>query len=281
MALEIGEEYVRNQLQRLADPAINFLSHARLFPLRTTGDGNCLMHAACLCLWAIEDSDRTLRTALAATMKSSWVECVRARWTREIIVGQAALPEEFRLSEKHLEGEWQLAVQLPHVNASDLQANGRPFGTGGSSLLAVHVYILSQMIRRPIIVYACDEAAAESGDSMAGIYVPSCWQPSQCVRSPLSMAFTPGHFTALVPMEGVTTHVALASKGGVPLRLRFEDPTLDWAAALAVWMDVERDDSGVLLARLPGTKSLKQTAEVSLVYACGAHERYSLVNAAH
>ena len=33
------------------------------------------------------------------------------------------------------------------------------------------------------------------------MYLPALWEPEQCYKTPLTLAFTPGHFTALVPRE--------------------------------------------------------------------------------
>lgn len=35
----------------------------------------------------------------------------------------------------------------------------------------------------------------------SGVYLPLLWEPSFCIRSPLSLGYTRGHFSALVPIE--------------------------------------------------------------------------------
>ena len=77
--------------------------------------------------------------------------------------------------------------------------------TRGHSLEPAHVWILSQVLRRPIICYGVqrsDWMGVTGGGQPAffrGIYLPLMWEPSDCDPSPLTIAYTPGHFTALVP----------------------------------------------------------------------------------
>lgn len=53
----------------------------RLLPLATTGDGNCLLHAASLGMWGFHDRDLMLRKALYALMeKGAEKEALRRRW---------------------------------------------------------------------------------------------------------------------------------------------------------------------------------------------------------
>lgn len=35
----------------------------------------------------------------------------------------------------------------------------------------------------------------------SGVYLPLLWEPSFCIRSPLALGYTRGHFSALVPLE--------------------------------------------------------------------------------
>lgn len=34
-----------------------------------------------------------------------------------------------------------------------------------------------------------------------GVYLPLLWEPSFCIRSPIALGYTRGHFSALVPIE--------------------------------------------------------------------------------
>lgn len=43
----------------------------------------------------------------------------------------------------------------------------------------------------------------------SGVYLPLHLDPKFCTKSPISLAYTKGHFTALVPMEGMANCVML------------------------------------------------------------------------
>ena len=63
---------------------------------------------------------------------------------------------------------------------------------------------LAQILRRPIVCYGVRTAdwMGSTGGQAAyfrGLYLPLLWEPGDCVASPLTIAYTPGHFTALVP----------------------------------------------------------------------------------
>jgi hypothetical protein len=51
-----------------------------LVPLRTTGDGNCLLHSASLATWGVHDRDLLLRGALNRTMNGKHIAGFRRRW---------------------------------------------------------------------------------------------------------------------------------------------------------------------------------------------------------
>lgn len=56
---------------------------------------------------------------------------------------------------------------------------GSRVSIGQSSLEALHVFAVAQVLRRPLIVYADDRRSAESGDGMSGIYLPSLISPEE------------------------------------------------------------------------------------------------------
>lgn len=40
-----------------------------------------------------------------------------------------------------------------------------------------------------------------SFERVSGVYLPLLWEPNFCIKSPLALGYTRGHFSALVPME--------------------------------------------------------------------------------
>lgn len=309
---EIGDEYV---LQLLAGKGlINFNPRAEVLPLRTLGDGNCLLHAACMGMWTIDDHDRVLRNAMsvslassptppaaaaavvvddspaeavtapapaAAPAMSSWIANVRARWWADTQRVLASMPEGFAVI-GDADVEWAHVVALPSLTVGDLRPDGRALGIGGISLMAVHVYILAQMVLRPIVVFADDAAAADSGDTMAGIYLPSTVDPAACTRAPLQLAYTPGHFTLLVASAPTTIAggpvCALCNGTGTPLPLRFEDPAIIRNELLSRYLDLVRLPNGGDAALIP-PGILPDAAAVLDTFLAHARERYTAMRA--
>ncbi|XP_058854589.1 OTU domain-containing protein 7A isoform X1 [Acipenser ruthenus] len=185
----------------------------RLLPLATTGDGNCLLHAASLGMWGFHDRDLVLRKSLYAMMKSGAErDALKRRWRWQ----QTQQNKESGLvyTEDEWEKEWsellKLASSEPRTHFSK---NG---GSGGAvdnsedpvyeSLEEFHVFVLAHVLRRPIVVVADTMLRDSGGEAFApipfgGIYLPLEVPPNRCHCSPLVLAYDQAHFSALVSME--------------------------------------------------------------------------------
>nr|5LRW_A Chain A, OTU domain-containing protein 7B [Homo sapiens]5LRW_C Chain C, OTU domain-containing protein 7B [Homo sapiens] len=163
----------------------------RLLPLATTGDGNCLLHAASLGMWGFHDRDLMLRKALYALMeKGVEKEALKRRWRWQ----QTQQNKESGLvyTEDEWQKEWNELIKLA----------SQP----GESLEEFHVFVLAHVLRRPIVVVADTMLRDSGGEAFApipfgGIYLPLEVPASQCHRSPLVLAYDQAHFSALVSME--------------------------------------------------------------------------------
>ncbi|KAJ8248759.1 hypothetical protein GJAV_G00227430 [Gymnothorax javanicus] len=186
----------------------------RLLPLATTGDGNCLLHAASLGMWGFHDRDLVLRKSLYAMMKSGAErEALKRRWRWQ----QTQQNKESGLvyTEEEWEREWndllKLASSEPRTHFSK---NGNT--SGGSvdnsedpvyeSLEEFHVFVLAHVLRRPIVVVADTMLRDSGGEAFApipfgGLYLPLEVPPNRCHCSPLVLAYDQAHFSALVSME--------------------------------------------------------------------------------
>lgn len=202
----------------------------RLWPLATTGDGNCLLHAASLGMWGFHDRLLTLRKALHATLtKGPYRHALwrRWRWQQTLQNQEAGLV----YSEEEWQMEWNSLLRLSsteprsgpgrrlisHCDSSvlktardtvkDSQTNS---SSGGhdiyESLEEAHVLALAHVLRRPIIVVADTMLKDVTGEPFApipfgGVYLPLECLPSQCHRSPLVLTYDAAHFSALVAMD--------------------------------------------------------------------------------
>lgn len=63
----------------------NFAPHSSLL---SSGDGNCLMHAACQYMWGVQDTDLVLRKALYSTLKETDTRNFKFRWQLESLKSQ-------------------------------------------------------------------------------------------------------------------------------------------------------------------------------------------------
>jgi hypothetical protein len=65
---------------------------------------------------------------------------------------------------------------------------------------------LCHIFRRPIIIYSVKYVKSFRGENIGfahfeGVYLPLVWEPNFCFKSPITLGYTRGHFTALVPLE--------------------------------------------------------------------------------
>uniref|UniRef100_A0A8B9LA52 ubiquitinyl hydrolase 1 n=1 Tax=Astyanax mexicanus TaxID=7994 RepID=A0A8B9LA52_ASTMX len=185
----------------------------KLLPLATTGDGNCLLHAASLGMWGFHDRDLVLRKSLYAMMKSGAErEALKRRWRWQ----QTQQNKESGLvyTEEEWEREWnellKLASSEPRIH---LSKNGNTSGGVDNSedpvyesLEEFHVFVLAHVLRRPIVVVADTMLRDSGGEAFApipfgGLYLPLEVPPNRCHCSPLVLAYDQAHFSALVSME--------------------------------------------------------------------------------
>ncbi|XP_046399998.1 OTU domain-containing protein 7B-like isoform X2 [Ischnura elegans] len=194
----------------------------RLWPLATTGDGNCLLHAASLGMWGFHDRLLTLRKALHAFMSGS--ECKEAIW-RRWRWQQTRLNAEagFVYGEEEWAKEWDAVVNMastaPRSHASRRRSTALDSVTKHldeswenatyESLEEIHVLALAHVLRRPIIVIADLMLKDVNGEALApipfgGIYLPFECSPAECHCSPLVLTYDAAHFSALVVMDKET-----------------------------------------------------------------------------
>lgn len=187
----------------------------KLWPLATTGDGNCLLHAASLSMWGFHDRKLTLRTALHAMLATTeYKDALWRRWRFQ----QTRLNKQAGLvySEVEWAKEWDEIVSLaaPEPRQSKCGTRRRSLAVTESiddnatyeSLEEIHITALAHVLRRTIIVVADTVLRDLNGEAMApipflGVYLPFEVPAVDCHRAPLLLTYDMAHFSALVSME--------------------------------------------------------------------------------
>ncbi|XP_055907627.1 ubiquitin thioesterase trabid isoform X1 [Eupeodes corollae] len=162
---------------------------SRLFVLWNRSAGDCLLDSAMQSTWGVFDRDNTLRRALADSLHQCG-PVFYSRW-REYEMIQAAM-NQYTLEEAQWEEDWSTLLSLA----------SQP----GSSLEQLHIFTLAHILRRPIIVYGVKYVKSFRGEDIGvarfeGLYLPLFWDQNFCIKSPIALGYTRGHFSALVPME--------------------------------------------------------------------------------
>ncbi|KPJ03105.1 OTU domain-containing protein 7B [Papilio xuthus] len=208
----------------------------RLLPLATSGDGNCLPHAASLAAYGFHDRLLALRTKVQALLSGEGGEALtnaikrRWRWSESISLRAAGLTP----SEAEWAREWGEAVRAARAEPRPRTPAAAPHYDG---LEQLHVLALAHVMRRPVIVFADVALRDFRGEPVApipfgGIYLPLELEPGCCSKVPILLAYDAGHFSALVPCEPLPTdgaRVPLEDHTGNPMPIRFNvDPGEDF-----------------------------------------------------
>ncbi|XP_050553860.1 ubiquitin thioesterase trabid isoform X2 [Spodoptera frugiperda] len=182
---ELLDREAQATLEGARPPLLNWRG-SRLYALWNRSAGDCLPDALCQAAWGVADRHNTLRAALHDALQQRALYARWAAWER----AQAARLQ-YAPSEAQLRAEWaRLAA-----------AAARP----GQALHQLHVWALAHVLRRPILVYGVDVVNSFRGEALGyarfrGLYLPLLCEAEGCSKSPLSLAYTRGHFSALVPL---------------------------------------------------------------------------------
>ncbi|XP_029694067.1 OTU domain-containing protein 7B isoform X2 [Takifugu rubripes] len=182
-----------------------------LLPLATSGDGNCLLHAASLGMWGFHDRDLMLRKSLHALMDHGLErDALKRRWRWQLT--QQNKESGLVYTEEEWQKEWnellKLASSEPRIHYSTNSTIGVESADEPvyESLEEFHVFVLAHVLRRPVVVVADTMLRDSGGEAFApipfgGIYLPLEVPAAKCHRSPLVLAYDQAHFSALVSME--------------------------------------------------------------------------------
>ncbi|KAL3269279.1 hypothetical protein HHI36_008356 [Cryptolaemus montrouzieri] len=191
---ELLDKDAQDQLE--SDPAVINWSleltvrlGSRLHALWNRSAGDCLLDSVMQATWGIFDRDNHLRRTLADSL-SQGSHMFYPRW-KEYEASHASFLQ-YSLEEEQWEEDWTSLLSLAN----------QP----GTSLEQLHVFALAHVLRRPIIVYGVKYVKSFRGEALGyarfeGVYLPLLCEQSFCVRTPIALGYTRGHFSALVAME--------------------------------------------------------------------------------
>ncbi|KAI6179708.1 OTU domain-containing protein [Aphelenchoides besseyi] len=130
-------------------------ANQRLWPLLTTGDGNCLLHAISLAIWGQLNLRQMLHDALTVSERRP---AFYRRW--RYYETKSNLQSQLVLTEDEWQKEWAtisaLASLTPRVFGSENGSSSKSDDTIYQSLEILHVYVLANILKRPIIIIAID-----------------------------------------------------------------------------------------------------------------------------
>jgi len=233
--------------------------NSRLYALWNRSAGDCLLDSVLQATWGIFDTDNGLRRALADSLH----ECATIfyqRWKENELLHATLL--DFSLNDTQCATDW----------AKLLSIASKP----GSSLEQLHIFALSHILRRPIIVYGVKYVKSFRGETLGyaryeGVYLPFLWEPAFCSKWPIALGYTRGHFSALVPIEADcdpmstnetasqlspedindrSVYLPLTSLDGTLLPIHFmsQSEMGKEEMILSQWLDVRFINSGVMVA---------------------------------
>lgn len=265
----------------------------KLWPLATTGDGNCLLHAASLAMWGFHDRKLTLRAALHGVLSThgEYKDALWRRWRFQ----QTRLNKQagFVYSSVEWAKEWEEIVCMasPEPRHSKSASRRRSIAVQDSiddnatyeSLEEIHIFALSHVLRRSIIVVADTVLRDMNGEAMApipfgGIYLPFEIPANECHRAPLLLTYDMAHFSALVAMEGSSeqppTLIPLIDFENVLLPIQFcIDPGKDFD-----WTNYDGSEGNWALTDREHIALLKEYLDIVYASPFGSPEEEVLVD---
>ncbi|CAF1220432.1 unnamed protein product [Adineta ricciae] len=184
----------------------------QLHPIRTAGNGNCLLHAVLIAMVGIHDSNLYLRDRLAQFMDENR-DVLKSYWRIERLRSDRSYG--IRSEDSKLNDEWDEVCNLVHYEKSGDGQTARYL----HFLEAVHIFSISNMLRRPIIVLAEDVIRNKNGEPISvndlfGIYLPILSIPNECIREPIVLVYDHSHFC---PLQTIINDLDPTAENFLPL----------------------------------------------------------------
>lgn len=171
----------------------------RLIPLSVTIDGNTLCHSTSVALWGIHDRELTLRGLIHKALQSDHQKEFKERW----------LPLwKSRCNDNTEDAEMEWSIQLKIADETNRSA--RRSSPIYDPLEDLHIFVLANVLRRPIVVFADRPVRSSNEESeitpgFATAYLPLLWPSNKCVKTPVVLGYFDNYFAPLVTLGGIST----------------------------------------------------------------------------
>ena len=182
----------------------------KLHPVRTSGDGNCLLHAASIAMWGIHDRKLHLRNALYNTLVGRSSGVFFERWKANY--------KGIELDQDNLSILWSEILCNASADPIPSNPNLPTLRPRWEFLEQIHIFVLAQIVRRPIVVFALNKEGEEISNSerMDGIYLPILCDIDICSKNPLVLVYHSSHF---VPLISSSIKISETEQNGVQYHL--------------------------------------------------------------
>ncbi|RUS90757.1 hypothetical protein EGW08_001468 [Elysia chlorotica] len=189
----VFDRLLRKQLEK--SQALNWCPDLlKLEPVAVPKDGNCLLHAVSFAIWSVFDEHFTLRELLLLAMTHNRNDSYKRRWWRQKLLDLKSLKDESKI----ISQQWEEVVRSISALSKSSISKAAPH----ELLESVHIYVLSNILRRPIIVVTdtvpSNGSDFEDDSHIAGMYLPLEWPPIKCCKTPIILGFSKGHFCPLL-----------------------------------------------------------------------------------
>ncbi|XP_067867895.1 tumor necrosis factor alpha-induced protein 3-like isoform X2 [Heterodontus francisci] len=196
------------------------------FPLQVSEKGNSLLHSISLYMWGVPDTDlvlqKTFHEALVKTHETNFKLRLQTEYRKAQGYFDPALLHESEIWDQ----EWQNVIESADPRS--------PAGQALTNIYQdVHIFVLANIVRRPIVVIVGNsEASSENASDMmisrpAGIYLPLHWSALHCYTYPILLSYAHQYFTPLISINDVGLEInafplVVPSRDGcVELPIRF------------------------------------------------------------
>ncbi|CAF0762003.1 unnamed protein product [Adineta ricciae] len=197
--LQDGQRYLVDRIMfKMMTEAriINWMpSLKNLYPVRTSGNGNCLLHAVLIAMTGVHDFNLNLRDRLLQFMDKN-KEILKSNWKNERLKTDKLYG--IQSEDPELDNEWEeLCDLVRYENSDDGQATSNL-----QFLEGVHIFSISNMLARPIIILSEEVVRNKHGEAISyndlfGIYLPVLSRPQDCISEPIVLAYDQSHFCPL------------------------------------------------------------------------------------